>query len=272
MRWGLVAAVAIALGLIAAAYVFATGGIPGRRGVEWLGQHPIAHRGLWTAGPERPENSLAAFDAAADRAYAVELDVQRSGDGITVVIHDQDLERMTGEPGTVADSSLPELQQRRLLGGAERIPTLQEALETIDGRVPLLVEIKNEGEVGLLEDDVARQLATYDGPVAVMSFNPFSLARVAETAPEIARGQLSGSFEGEDLALYKVVMLRSLLMNWKSRPDFIAYELDKTPSVTTTLQQRRGRPLVGWTAETAEERAQAATRCDAVISDPGALE
>lgn len=272
MRSKVVATFAAALVLLAIAYVFATGGVPSRQAVEWLDEQPIAHRGLWSTGPQRPENSLAAFDAAVARGYAVELDVQRSGDGVTVVIHDEELERMTGAPGAVADAGLSGLKERRLLGGAERIPTLKEALERVDGRVPLLVEIKNEGEVGALEDDVAQQLAGYDGPVAVMSFNPFSLARVAESAPEIARGQLSGSFEGEDLAAYEVFLLRNLLMNWKSRPDFIAYEFDQTPSLTTTLQRRRGRPLVGWTAETPEERAQAETRCDAVICDPAALE
>jgi len=259
--------------LLAGGFIFATGGTPGREPAAWLTERPIAHRGLWTDGPEAPENSLAAFDEAASSGFAVELDVQRTLDGITVVIHDDDLERMTGEPGSVAHATLKELTARRLLGGGELIPTLSEALATIDGRVPVFVEIKNPGDVGPLEDDVAAQLAAYDGEAAVMSFNPYSLGRLAAVAPEIPRGQLASAFEGEDLKWYEVALLRNLLMNWTSKPDFIAYDLKELPSFGTTLQQWRGRPLLGWTAESEAERAAAEeiAGVDAVICNPGAL-
>lgn len=257
--------------LIVSAYAFATGGVPGRRPPAWLTARPIAHRGEWSEGAERPENSLAAFEEAAGHGYAIELDVQRAGDGTIVVIHDEDLERLTGRPGRVAETALPHLKTRHLRGGDETIPTLREALDLIDGRVPVFVEIKNEGEVGSLEDAVAERLARYEGAVAVISFNPFSLARIAAVAPAIPRGQLSGSFAGEDLAAYKKFLLRHLLMNWKSRPDFIAYELDVTPSLDTTLQRWRGRPLLGWTAESEADRTSAEEVVDAVIADPEAL-
>jgi glycerophosphoryl diester phosphodiesterase len=267
--------VMIALGVSAAAlvaaFVFATGGTPSRKPPAWLTAQPVAHRGQWTSGPARPENSLPAFDEAADNGFAIELDVQRTSDGRTVVIHDEELEAMTGEPGTVGEVTLAELKQRRLLGGEATIPTLEEALATIGGRVPVFVEIKNPGEVGGLEDDVAEQVAAYDGDAAVMSFNPFSLARVAEAAPEIPRGQLSSAFEGEDLAFYEVFLLRNMLMNWKSRPDFIAYDLAELPSVGTRLQRWRGRPLLGWTAVDEASRVAAEQLADAVIADPDAL-
>lgn len=257
--------------LLVGAFAFASGGSPGREPAGWLTGRAIAHRGAWADGMARPENSLAAFDAAAASGYAVELDAQSSLEGVTVVIHDEDLERMTGEPGLVAETSLADLQKMRLLGGEETIPTLAEALEIIDGRVPVFVEIKNPGEVGVLEDDVARQLSAYEGEAAVMSFNPYSLARVAATAPEIPRGQLSSAFKGEDLAWYEVFLLRNLLMNWTSKPDFIAYDLAELPSLRTTLQRWRGRPLLGWTAKTEAERIAAEAICDAVICNPGAL-
>jgi glycerophosphoryl diester phosphodiesterase len=265
------ATMAIAIVVLAVAYALATGGVPSRKPAAWLTAQSIAHRGEWSKGPARPENSLAAFDAAARHGFAVELDVQYSADRVPVVIHDEELERMTGEPGRVAELSLDEIASRRLLGGEERIPTLAEALAVIDGRVPVFVEVKNEGEVGPLEDDVALQLAAYDGEAAVMSFNPFSLARVAKGAPEIPRGQLSSAFEGEDLAFYEVFLLRNLLMNWKSRPDFIAYDLAELPSLGTRIQIWRGRPLLGWTATSESERVAGLTLCDAVICDPEAL-
>lgn len=258
--------------LLLGGFAFATGGKPSREAPGWLNDAPIAHRGLWTEGPEAPENSLAAFEAAVALGNPVELDVQRTADGITVVIHDYNLKAMTGVDAGVADTEFAEVRKLRLLGGDEMVPTLEEALATIDGRVPVFVEIKNEGEVGELEDAVAAQLSAYDGEACVMSFNPFSLARVAEAAPEIPRGQLASAFEGEDLAWYEKFLLRNLMLNFQSKPDFIAYDLAELPSLGTGLQKLRGRPLLGWTANTHAEREAAAEHVDQVICNPGALE
>lgn len=269
MRW---AVIALVVGLVVvAAYSFATGLLLTPRPTEWLTKTPIAHRGQWTSGPARPENSLAAFDEAAENGFAVELDVHHTKDGVVVVVHDEELETVTDEPGLIGELTLTEVKQRRLLGGAETIPTLEEALALIGGRVPVFVEIKNDGEVGALEDDVAAELQRYDGDAAVMSFNPYSLARIASAAPELPRGQLSGSFEGEDLKWYEVFLLKRLLMNWTSRPDFVAYELEELPSVHTTLQRLRGRALLGWTIESVAERESAQGLVDGVIADPAGL-
>jgi glycerophosphoryl diester phosphodiesterase len=259
------------LAAVAAVFAFATGGVPSREPASWLTATTVAHRGQWTSGPLRPENSLGAFQEAADNGFAIELDVHRTADGHTVVIHDEDLQAMTGQPGMVAEMTLAEIKNRPLLGGDERIPTLEQVLSLVKGRVPVFVEIKNEGEVGDLEDDVAAQLSAYAGEAAVMSFNPFSLARVAQSAPQVPRGQLSSAFEDEDLAFYEVFLLRNLLMNWKSRPDFIAYDLTELPSIGTTLQKWRGRPLLGWTAKDRNELSAARKGVDAVIADPDAL-
>lgn len=264
-------ALTIVVALLLGGFAFASGGTPSRGPAEWLTERAIAHRGQWTEGPDAPENSLAAFEAAASNGYAVELDVHRSADGVVVVIHDADVERMTGTSGTVSALTISSLTKLRLLGGGELIPTLSEALVTIDGRVPVFIEIKNTGDVGPLEDEVARQLLDYEGEAAVMSFNPYSLARMAEVAPNIPRGQLSSAFEGEHLAFYEKLLLRNLMMNWTSKPDFIAYDLAELPSLGTTLQTWRGRPILGWTAESEAERIAAEELVDAVICNPDAL-
>lgn len=265
--------VAVALGSLAlvsaGTALFATRGLPGREPASWLTAGPIAHRGDWTLGPERPENSLAAFDSAVKHQLAIELDVQLTVDGAVVVFHDEDLERMTGEPGRVTDMTLAEIQVRHLLGGTEAPPTLSQVLSLVAGRVPVFIEVKKQPQVGPLEYAVGQELAAYDGQVAVMSFNPFSMAKVASIAPDVMRGQLSGSFEGEDLAWYEVFLLRNLFMNWTSRPDFIAMELDLVPSATTTVQRWWGRPLLCWTAEDAEDARVASQYCDATIGNPG---
>ncbi|SDB93695.1 Glycerophosphoryl diester phosphodiesterase [Raineyella antarctica] len=264
-----VIAVRIVALVVAAVALFATRGVPARKPAAWLTAAPVAHRGDWTTGPERPENSLAAFEAAADRSLAIELDVQLTSDGVVVVLHDEDLARMTGRPGRVADTPYAEVAARHLQGGAETVPALSEALTVVNGRVPVFVEVKSPPQVGPLEEAVARELADYRGPAAVMSFNPYSLRHMASVAPDLPRGQLSGDFEGEDLAWYEVFLLRHLLMNWASKPDFVAMDLDLVPSVTTTVQRGWGRPLLCWTAENPADAALAARHCDGVIGDPG---
>lgn len=262
----------VALVAGAAGYWWATGGQPDRaEEPAWLAEEHFAHRGLHTEGPQAPENSLAAFERAADAGYGFELDVQLTADNEVVIMHDEDLARMTGDDRLIADVELAEIEELRLLDGEERVPTLAEALEIADGKTPVLVEIKNEGTVGDLEDAVAGMLAEYDGPVAVISFNPYSLARVAQSQPDIVRGQLSSHFEGEDLEGWKKVVLSNLLMNWNSKPDFIAYEISALPSIKTSLQKSRGRLLLGWTPESIDERDLALETCDNVICDPGAL-
>jgi glycerophosphoryl diester phosphodiesterase len=270
--WALVGVIAVVV-VAAAALWWATGGIPSREAYPaWLTGSLIAHRGLHTAGPEAPENSLASFRAAADEGLPIELDVQMTADEMVVVMHDEDLRRMTGDDRRVDEITMHELRVLRLAGGSEPVPSLAEALETIDGRVPVLVEIKNGGDPGPMEDAVAEMLSDYRGDAAVISFNPYSLAWIASQKPELLRGQLASTFEGVELAGWKKLLLSNLLMNWTSRPDFVAYELSDVPNAVTTLQRWRGRPLLGWTAENAEDLEHGLETCDSVICNPGALE
>ncbi|MBK1634919.1 glycerophosphodiester phosphodiesterase family protein [Rhodovulum adriaticum] len=161
---------------------------------------PIAHRALHDRAAGRPENSLEAIRAAVAAGYGIELDIQPSADGVPMVVHDYDLKRLTGETGPVRGRSARELQGLRLLGGETGIPTLADVLADVAGRVPLLVEIKDQDgamgrDVGPLERAVARVLAGYDGDVAVMSFNPHAIAELAEAAPDIPRGLTTCAYE-----------------------------------------------------------------------------
>jgi len=252
-----------------AAYWVATGGIdPARKAPAWLTEKPIAHRGLYTTNSVRPENSLAAFRAAADRGFAIELDVQVTSDGQLVVLHDRKLERMTGDPREVSKVPAAEVTALRFLGSTETVPTLAQVFDVVGGRVPIFIEVKNRGEeVGRLEDEVASQAASAAATthVAIVSFNPRSLARIAEKAPSVPRGQSSGNFQGDGLSFVTRAILGRLLMNWKSRPDFISYELDGLPSFGTWLQKCRGRPLIVWTARTQDQYERARKLGDNVM-------
>jgi glycerophosphoryl diester phosphodiesterase len=136
-----------------------------------LTEQPFAHRGLHGEG--RIENSRAAFAAAIARGHGIELDVQASKDGQAFVIHDEDLGRLSEEQGPVADRTAAELLAIRLRGSEETVPPLSEILRLIDGRSPLLIELKApDRAVARLCLSVFRCLEAYRGPVAIMSFNP----------------------------------------------------------------------------------------------------
>ena len=119
---------------------------------SWIVKTPIAHRGYF--GEDIPENSLAAFKQAIKHKLPIELDVTALADGTPVVFHDEKLARMTGHDGFISNSSLADIANLKLQGTKEKIPTFAEVLELVDGKVPLMIEIKNFGKVGPLEKAV----------------------------------------------------------------------------------------------------------------------
>lgn len=164
---------------------------------------PIAHRALHDRASGRPENSIEAVRAAVESGYGIEIDIQPSSDGVPMVVHDYDLSRLTGATGPVRARTARELGALTLVDGQTGIPTLEQVLEEVAGRVPLLIEIKDQDgamgrAVGPLERAVARVLAGYGGDAAVMSFNPHAVAELAEAAPDLPRGLTSCAFEADD--------------------------------------------------------------------------
>lgn len=164
---------------------------------------PIAHRALHDRAAGRPENSRDAVRAAVAAGYAIEIDVQLSADGQAMVFHDDDLDRLTAETGPVRARRAAELGAIRLTDAPDGIPALAEVLALVGGRVPLLIEVKDQTgglteDVGPLERAVAAALSGYGGPVAVMSFNPHSVAAMAELAPHVPRGLTTMTFDAEE--------------------------------------------------------------------------
>ncbi|MDE2487570.1 MAG: glycerophosphodiester phosphodiesterase, partial [Alphaproteobacteria bacterium] len=168
-----------------------------RFGEAWdlLFAPPVAHRGLWSPAGA-PENSLAACQAACAAGYGIELDVQLSRDGEAMVFHDDDLKRMTGAAGKIADLTTAELAEQRLAGTDERIPSLAETLRLVGRRSLVHVELKTPyGQVGPLEQRVHEILIDHAGPVCVIGFNPYSHAWFAERFPGVLRGLDSYSYK-----------------------------------------------------------------------------
>lgn len=224
---------------------------------------PVAHRGLH--GDGAPENSTAAIERAIQAGYAVEIDVRLSADGVAVVFHDEMLDRLTGELGPVGERPWDELARLELAGTASRMPRLEEVLDTVDAQTPLLVELKNWSSPGRLERRVREALSVYEGAAAVQSFNPRSVAWFRHHAPSIPRGQVSGRLDGVALERYKKVLLKRLIVNVVSRPDFVAYEHTALPYWPVALARRLGLPVLAWTVRSEAEHERVRPHVDNVI-------
>jgi glycerophosphoryl diester phosphodiesterase len=236
----------------------------------WLITRPIAHRGLHDAVGGVPENSLAAFDSAAVQGYPVELDVQLSKDGQIVVLHDPNLARMTGVDAAVKDTDYEVISKLRLAESDQHIPTLTEVLEIVNGRVPVMIEIKSTGSVGILEQSVLAALSDYQHETAIVSFNPMSLRYFRKNGPELPRGQISGLFLKADLGdvnlnLATRFALQYLLLNGFSRPHFISYQLDGASTFPVMLRRKAGMSIVTWPVKSAEEQDRAERYADNII-------
>lgn len=184
-----------------------------------------AHRGLFDNAGEAPENSLAAFAKAVEAGYGIEWDVQLTKDDVPVIFHDATLERMCGIKGNVWDYTLEELKGFQLAESEETIPTLEEALHLVNGRVPLIIEYKLDRvqtRVCELSDKLLRE---YDGIYCMESFHPLALIWYRKNRPDIMRGQLSEELWKSDAKYrkFQYFALGYLLSNVATRPDFVAY-------------------------------------------------
>lgn len=224
---------------------------PEKRKLESFFCRPYAHRGLHDR--EVPENSLAAFRAAAEAGYGIELDLQLSSDGEVMVMHDYSLKRMTGEDVKLSDLTCAELKKLSLSGTSEKIPTLHEVLEEINGRVPLLIELKGESTDISLCPAADAVLSGYSGGYIVESFNPMMLAWYKKKRPDIPRGVLITDICRENGLSIINFALSGMFTNILSRPNFIAYDLRRRNLLPIWICKKVfAIPRFGWTVKTEE--------------------
>ena len=213
-----------------------------------------AHRGLWNE--ENPENSMAAFARAVAAGYGIELDIQLSKDKRIMVFHDSTLDRMCGVEGKLCDYTCDELKQMKLLGTEHTIPTFAEVLGVVNGRIPLLVELKGETADTELCKRAAAMLDKYKGRYCVESFNPLLLSWFRKHRPKYARGQLvtrmTHKTDNRGMLLNKI--LSNMILNFLSRPDFIAVngKIRNAPMVHICETVFRAKVFV-WTVKRKED-------------------
>ncbi len=224
---------------------------------------PIAHRGFHNREIGMVENSRDAFQAAIDAGFGIECDLQLSVDDKAMVFHDYDMRRLTGSPGPIRQRSAEELAKTQLTDSANTIDTLPALLEQVAGRVPVLIELKDQDgamgpNIGILEVRVAEALRQYSGDAAVMSFNPHSAARMKSLMPDIPCGIVTSAYS-RDWPLPEHVRdhLRDIPDFERSRASFISHEvgdLDR-PRVRTLKEQ--GATILCWTVKSQEQADQA---------------
>jgi glycerophosphoryl diester phosphodiesterase len=230
---------------------------------------PFAHRGLHDRAAGRIENSPAAFAAAAAAGYGIECDVQLSADGEAMVFHDATLDRLTGERGPVRARTAAGLGRIALTGSTDTMPTLAMLLAQVAGRVPLLVEIKDQGGtldtvgVGPLEARVAAVMAGYAGPAAVMSFNPASMAEMARLAPTLPRGIVAGGDYGS-VPAERLGSLRGMADVGATGAAFVSVHHRDLPSARSRALRAAGVAVLCWTIRSAAEAAAVAPHADAI--------
>jgi len=256
---------------------------------QWL----YAHRGLHYNGPARnagkaanedgeavediahgaekitPENSLRAFQKAVAAGFGIELDVQMTKDHIPVVFHDFTLKRICGQEGKVSDYTFEELQQFPLCGSDQRIPKFEDVLKCVDGKVPLIVELKIEATDLSVCPAADAMLAEYPGLYCIESFNPLGVFWYRRHRRQVVRGQLAEGFlrVGE----YKGVLyflLQNLLFNFLTKPDFIAYNHKHYDMLSRRLCRGLYHNMAAaWTIKSEEELEAARKHFDIFIFD-----
>lgn len=208
--------------------------------ISWLTAQPIAHRGYHDMNHKIWENTLSAFSRAVENGYAIECDVQYSADGVPVVFHDDDMQRLCGIKGDVRSKTAGELALMAVGGTADKVPSLGQLLRMVKGRVPIIIELKGrKGDDDGFPDAVVEALEGYQGPIALMSFDHWLLKDLKALDPPYPIGLTAEGANPDTFFVHEEAMQLGL--------DFISYFYGHLPNSFITAQRTQGRPVITWT-------------------------
>jgi hypothetical protein len=208
----------------------------------------VAHRGFHNKEKGIPENSLAAFTAAMDNGYAIEIDIHTTKDGEVVIFHDDTTDRMCGVSGVIEQMTLEELKRLSLGDTNEKIPTLSELLEICRKDTVLVIEYKcTPKNYKILCEKADIILSKYNVKYIVQSFNPFAMGWFKKNKKDILRGQLATYFIKENKKNFVRILCGFLLFNFVSRPDFVSYKVSFTNTLPRRICALLGCINAGWT-------------------------
>ena len=235
---------------------------------DWLTARPVAHRGLHDAANGVIENTPSAFEAAIAGHYAIECDIQISADGEAMVHHDDVLGRLTDGAGRLDAMPAAELKRVAFKATKDRMLTLGELCELVAGRATLVIEIKSRFDGDLRAPHRAAQvLQNYQGPVALMSFDPGQITALRDLAPGLLRGLVGWRPDRtREKSPSTGAAAKFVLQALSARLQFLAYRVSDLPSpVPGFARNVLGLPLLTWTVRTPEDRRRAAQHADQII-------
>jgi glycerophosphoryl diester phosphodiesterase len=214
--------------------------------LSWLTARPVAHRGYHDMNVKRWENTLSAFGAAVARGFSIECDVHLAADGVPMVFHDDDLERLTGRKGAVHELTSRELAALAVGGTQDRIPSLADTLAAVAGRVPIVIELKGiEGKDDGLVSAVAAALSSYPGKAAIMSFDHHLIRRFASEAPGIPGGLTAEGLSTAEIEAHFAMLAHGI--------SFVSYNVDHLPNpFVSFVRERLSMPVITWTVRDRE--------------------
>lgn len=225
-----------------------------------------AHRGFHDNKTDAPENSAKAMRLAVENGYGIELDVQLTKDERVVVFHDANLKRICGVDAKVNSMTYGELQQLRLLNSDETIPLFSDVLKIIDGKVPLIMEVKMVDTKTRICELADKELENYKGLYCMESFHPFAVRWYRKYRPDVVRGQLSANFKKEGLKeSFQEWLVHMLFINVLGRPDFVAYSHKSANNLSRNLTRMYGATAVAWTIRSQAELDRARKKFDLFI-------
>ena len=233
--------------------------------LSFLKENIIAHRGMHNIKKGVPENSIKAFKEAIKNNYLIELDVHLLKDNTIVVFHDDNLKRMTGIDKKIKDTTYEEVKKLKLQNTICTIPTLEETLKIVNGKVPLIIELKTDRKTGLLEKELVKVLKDYKGKYAVKSFNPKTVYWFKKNYPSIIRGQLATGKKSNKNKI-KNYMLKSMVLNKITKPDFISYDIKSVPNKILNKYKNK-KIILTWTIKNKKDLEKAKKYCDNYICE-----
>ena len=237
------------------------------KNLEFIKEGLIAHRGMHNIKKGIPENSIDAFKEAINNKYIIELDVHILKDNSIVVFDDDNLKRMTGLNKEIKKTTYREIRKLKLQNTNSYIPLFEEVLKLVNKQVPIIIELKSDVKCGRLEKEIIKILKNYKGKYVVKSFNPISVYWLKRHQPQIIRGQLVSSYKKENINIIKKFILKNMLFNYLTKPDFLSCEIDLLQNKKVKEFRKSKRIVLGWTVRNQQDFIKAKKYCDNYICE-----
>lgn len=237
-----------------------------KKDISFLKNSLIAHRGLHDINKKIPENSKKAFKEAIKNNYIIELDLHILKDNNVVVFHDDNLKRMTGINKKIKNTTYDEIKKLKLQNTNNYIPLFKDVLKLVNGKVPIIIELKYDVKCGKLEKETMNLLKNYKGMYAVKSFRPYTVYWFKKHYPNVIRGQLSCDFYNKKMNFIAKFFCKNMLLNFITKPDFISYEIKALPNKRVSKYKDKI-PILGWVIRSSEDLEKAKKYCDNFICE-----